>query len=172
MKCCAWKIWSIYCAISFVFSLTSELTLFKTIYISAEIFSRLHWQLSQNAWQMCSELERRYAESAIFGGGLLALMMSINCVAVIVRSVDVSFTTDTLTIGNGTYRCPNVLKRTAHGSTFELSHYKYLIWKLAVRTNFDLNLLSLVKSIVAFEFSDWRATTPMNKWKSILKLLP
>ena len=76
---------------------------------------------------MCSELERRYAESAIFGGGLLALTMNINCVAVIVRSVDVSFTTDTLTIGNGTYRCPNVLKRTVHGSTFELSHYKYLI---------------------------------------------
>ena len=45
------------------------------LYFGSDI-QPLNGQLSQNARQLCSELEYRYAESAIFLGDLLALMIN------------------------------------------------------------------------------------------------
>ena len=82
-----------------------------------------------------------------------------NELSLIIRPVILYSTSDTLSIDDRVYSCTNVLYGTAHGSSTEAIHYKFLIQKLAFRFGRNPNFPPLVNSMFFFQFPNLHRST-------------
>jgi hypothetical protein len=75
-----------------------------------------------------------------------------NELLLVIRSVILHSTADTLLLSDRKYEYTNVLHEASHESLVDVLHRKFLIQKLAFKYRTDLNFPPLVKSMFFFNF--------------------
>ena len=136
----------------FKFAGRQSYLLYKTIFIDRQRYSADPVNIHRSTHDGCVLYDLNDIPTIGFIQALIHFIDK-NEFYIVVRSVILYSTADTLSINNRVYTCTNVLYGIPHGSSIEAAHYKFLMHKLAFRYGTNPNFPPLVNSMFFFPIS-------------------